>query len=74
MSDFRLVLLARYLAATDHTQPPDAFWNGWNAIATDLPEQVWADGCDPALREAYCELLEAADDAGWCVPVEQGQP
>lgn len=73
MTDPRLEALGRYLASTDPTQSHAEFWAGWNAIAGDLAQHVWADDADADLREAFTALLSAADSAGWDVPAEQMQ-
>lgn len=75
MIDPRLEQLADYIADTDSaTQSHAEFWAGWDAIAGDLAQQVWADDADAELREAFTALLGAADSAGWDVPAEQMQP
>lgn len=73
MSDPRIEQLSHYLAQAERSTPA-TFWAGWYAIAGDLPDLVWSDAATPELREAFTELLEAADDAGWAVPCEQMQP
>lgn len=65
MTDPRLLKLAQYLAKTDHTMSPEDFWTGWDAIAGDLAERAWSQDANPALREAYMDLLASADDGGW---------
>ena len=74
MPDPRLAELVAYLAKADHTTTHADFWAGWDAIAGDLADQAWDDNADPELREAFTDLLAAADDAGWAVPDEQTQP
>lgn len=34
-------------------------------MASDLVDQVWEDGDEPELREAFAELLSMANGAGW---------
>lgn len=74
MPDPRFAQLARYLRDADHTTTHADFWAGWDAIAGDLADRAWDDNADPELREAFTDLLSAADDAGWAVPDEQTQP
>ena len=74
MIDPRFAQLARYLHDTDHTTSHADFWAGWDAIAGDLADRAWDDNADPELREAFTDLLSAADDAGWAVPDQQVQP
>jgi hypothetical protein len=74
MTDQRLAKLAKYLAEVDSNTAQADFWAGWDRIAGDLCQQVWADDADPDVREAYTDLLADADDAGWAVPLEHCQP
>lgn len=73
MSDPRLDTLSHYLARTDHSTSHADFWAGWDAIAGELTDQVWAYDADPELRETFTDLLAMADDAGWAVPQDQTQ-
>lgn len=73
MSDPRLIALSQYLARTNHSISHADFWAGWDAIAGNLVDQVWAEDADPELREAFTGLLAIADDAGWAVPQDQIQ-
>lgn len=73
MSDPRLAALTQYIAGADHSTSHADFWVGWDAIAGDLTDQVWAENADPELREAFTDLLAMADDAGWAVPQDHIQ-
>lgn len=74
MPDPRLAELVAYLTQVTHDTSHANFWAGWDALAGDLADQAWAEDVDPWLREAFTDLLAAADDAGWAVPEEQIQP
>lgn len=74
MTDPRLAQLAKYLTDVESTTTQTDFWAGWDRVAGDLCQQVWAGGADPGMGEAYTELLGDADDAGQAVPSEHCQP
>ena len=44
------------------------FWTAFDAQAGDLPQQVWADNADEALRERWVDLLSLASDRGFDGP------
>jgi hypothetical protein len=44
------------------------FWRAFDALAGDLGARAFADDADGDLREAWCEVLANADDAGFAVP------
>lgn len=73
MPDLRLSQLTDYLACVDAETTPAEFWEGWDRIAGTLAQEVWSDDVQAELREAFTELLSAADDAGWVVPDHQMQ-
>lgn len=73
MPDPRLAQLSEYLTTIDHSMTHAEFWAGWDRIAGDLVDQVWAIDADLELREHFTDLLASADNAGWAVPDEQMQ-
>lgn len=46
------------------------FWQGFDSLAGDLNARAFADDAPDDLREAYCEVLGNADDAGYAAPDE----
>jgi len=73
MNDPRIDDLGSYLVNADPDLTHEQFWTGWDAIAGNLAEEAWSEEASPELREAFTELLGAADDAGWKVPDSQMQ-
>lgn len=41
------------------------FWQEFDALEGGLQAQAFADDADAGLREAFCEVLANADDAGY---------
>jgi hypothetical protein len=47
------------------------FWEEFDALEGDLRELAFSDDADPDLREALCEVLANADDAGYAAAPER---
>ena len=47
---------------------PSEFWIQFAALADGVDQRAYEEDADPDLREAFCEVLANADDAGFVVP------
>lgn len=47
---------------------PSQFWIEFAGIVDGIDKRAYEDDADPALREAYFEVLAHADNAGFVVP------
>lgn len=47
---------------------PPQFWIQFAALSDGIDSRAYEDDADPELREAFCEVLANADDAGFVVP------
>lgn len=55
-------------AAHRQQMDPSQFWIEFARLSDGVDHRAYEDDADPALREAFCEVLANADDAGFAVP------
>lgn len=64
MTDPRLAQLAKYLTDFESSTTQVDFWAGWDRVAGDLSQQVWAGGADTRSRTTWSTVRVNAMSSG----------
>jgi hypothetical protein len=65
-----LAKLADYVASFDRAgHTPQEFWDGFFSIAEEIRAEAFSNAGHVEVRERYFDIITAADDAGYCVPM-----